>query len=334
MKPAKKITIATANMHNLLAAQKKCYWIPSSPGIPSRRLEMPEYYAFPPRYDEDNYIFIDPENRKLAATALKRGDNSLPDIVVMEEVGSSISLDLFNEKYLDGAYPYTMFVGGHYARLFSVAVMSMYPIVSVTSHKDDRNEKGERIFSRDCLEVGIDVDGTLFTVFACHFKSRLSTSPEGQAEADALRAGEAKRLLEIVQERFPGESFETEPFAVIGDMNGHSDTVRQLLDIGMEAVLARIPKKERWTYYWSWKNQVDQIDHILLSPVLSKNSEGLPCIERRGLAKGRNGRETVNIETPKGKIEVPFDFERFEGVEEKVCASDHAFVFFEITLSS
>jgi hypothetical protein len=53
------------------------------------------------------------------------------------------------------------------------AVFSQRPITRVRSnqHPRDTNDSGKELFSRDCLEVDLDVDGTTVTLFVKHLKS-------------------------------------------------------------------------------------------------------------------------------------------------------------------
>lgn len=327
----KKIVVCTANMDNMLLAQK--IGTTQDLGIYSIKPEVPAGYCFAPPAAEDNYIWPDAENRKLTAIALKRGGNDLPDVLVMQEVGSGATLDSFNREYLGDAYPYTIFVPCHYSRFFSVAVMSKYPMVSIRSHKDEKNGNGEYIFQRDCLEVTLDIDGAPFTIFACHLKSRVGKDREAMAAANAKRLLEAERVAAIVRERFPGDSFNTAAFAVMGDMNDpyDSETVKPFFNIGLEDVMGRLPLEQRWTATWMARKIVQHFDHIIISPSLVRSNEGkLPFIERKGLPAMKE--QVASFETSNGVLEVPFDFGRFEGVDEKVFASDHAFVFFEVTL--
>jgi len=321
-----KITVCTANMHNLFVLYKAGFKAPGQ----FHYEEVPKGYRYLPAPIDDNQLLSHQESRKLAALALKRGDESLPDVLIMQEVESMTALDVFNKSCLNDAYPYTMLVAGHYERLLNIGVMSMFPITAVRSHKDEKDDNGDYLFSRDCLEVNLDVNGALLTIFANHFKSRFGKTWADKEAADAKRQRQGERVAEIVKKRFSGGMFGTASFAVVGDLNDLPDsaTLTPLLDLGMEDVLGRLPEDERWTHYWAAGNIVTHFDYILLSPSLSIKSREVPHIERRGLPKGK---DTAFLNRKNG-ITVALDFERFPEVEEKVFASDHAFVFFSIAL--
>jgi len=76
------------------------------------------------------------------------------------------------------------------------------------------------------------------------------------------------------------------------------------------------------------ENSVSQLDYILLSPKLSKNTLVKPYIERRGL---NNIRKTTHLGTKNGE-KIPFDFQRFPQVSAKVEASDHCPVFLQLSI--
>ena len=323
----KKVTVCTANMHNMFVLYKTCFKAPGQ----FHYEEVPKDFRYLPAATEGNHLLSHPESRELAATALKRGGDSLPDAVIFQEVESMEALDLFNKHFLDDAYPYSMLVAGHHERLLNIGIMTMFPIVCVRSHKDEKTGQGEYLFSRDCLEITLDVDGVPLTIFSNHFKSRFGRTGEEKDAADAKRQKQGERVAEIVKERFPGQKIESALFAIVGDLNDTLDsaTLAPLLELGMEDVLSRLPEDERWTHYWAARNIVAQFDYILLSPALSKVSGGIPFIERRGLPT--NGKETASLKSNRD-IKVPVDFARFPEVGEKSFASDHAFVFFSIAL--
>src|SRR5208283_2513032 len=138
----KKVMICTANMHNMFLLYRADFKAPGQ----FRYEEIPRGFRYLPAAIDGNQLLNHPESRKLAATALKRGGDSLPDVLVLQEVESIAALDFFNKHYLDGAYPYTMLIGSHHERLVNVGVMSIVPIICVRSHKDEQVENGEYLF--------------------------------------------------------------------------------------------------------------------------------------------------------------------------------------------
>src|SRR5208283_1960878 len=211
----KKITVCTANMHNMFVLYKAGFKAPGQ----FHYEEVPKDFRYLPSATEGNQLLSHPESRELAATALKRGGDSLPDAVIFQEVESMEALDLFNKHFLDDAYPYSMLIAGHYERLLNIGIMTMFPIVSVRSHKDEKTEHGEYLFTRDCLEITLDVEGFPLTIFATHFKSRFGRTAEERDHAASRRQKQGERVAEIVKERFPDKKLESAVFAVVGDLN-------------------------------------------------------------------------------------------------------------------
>jgi hypothetical protein len=69
-------------------------------------------------------------------------------------------------------YPYALPIDGNDKRLIDVAVPPKHPIVSARSHQELCQGRSY-IFSRDCLELQIDVDGSPLYLFVNHLKSML-----------------------------------------------------------------------------------------------------------------------------------------------------------------
>ncbi|MFF0203348.1 endonuclease/exonuclease/phosphatase family protein [Streptomyces sp. NPDC005017] len=169
---------------------------------------------------------IDPEEQKVLARRI--GEMDL-DVLALQEVEDIDTLRFFVARYLGGAYPYLSLIEGNDPRLIDVAVVSKFPVGAVTSwqHAVHPDVPGERVFSRDLLEVEIrdprDPDKLLLTVFNNHLKSQFvdrDTDPEeGKRLADERRARQVDAVVRIVGER-------TRPdgrYIVLGDMNDSPD---------------------------------------------------------------------------------------------------------------
>jgi endonuclease/exonuclease/phosphatase family metal-dependent hydrolase len=113
-----------------------------------------------------------------------------------------------------------------------------------------------------------------------------------EKEANKLRESQAKKVAEFVRKRFSGDLFDTEDFVVVGDFNDTPDSphLKKLVkELGMVDVISSsfTRKEDKRTYYWASENAITQIDYILLSPHLAKNSTKLPHIERRGISNAK-----------------------------------------------
>lgn len=116
------------------------------------------------------------------------------------------------------------------------------------------------LFSRPPLQVDVTVDGTPYTVFVNHFKSKSGgesiTEPRRRAQAAHQRA-------------LADEILEADPEArliVLGDLNDYalSAPLQTLTeDGGLVNVLMQLPEEERYTYTFSGAAQL--LDYLLFS---------------------------------------------------------------------
>jgi endonuclease/exonuclease/phosphatase family metal-dependent hydrolase len=235
-----------------------------------------------------------------------------PDIIALQEIESLDTLKQFNRirSYLNRAYPYGILIDGNDRRQIDVALLSKYEISNIRTHQYDKDDNGNLIFSRDCVEVDISIGEKTLTFFVNHFKSKYRDNP-------AKRKRQAERVAEIIKARF-GEELRGD-FVVAGDFNDtpDSDTLKALLGSNsgrLENVVQRMVPAEQWTT--EYKGRTSQIDYLLLSQSLAKgNPNEIPHIERRGLGD--------YIKSYKGP--------RFKGVgKEGTEASDHCAIFMNI----
>lgn len=258
----------------------------------------------------------DEESKKITAKAI-RAVNA--DIICLQEVESLPVLDRFNAFYLGGMkYAYRAVIDCFDPRQIDVAVLSRHPIVGLRSHREERNASGTAfLFSRDCLEIEIAVDGQPLTLYANHFKSMM----EGRDATRARRQEQAGRVAEIVDSRWKKSGYKGN-FVVLGDLNDYPDGktgLSALLDHkGLVNVLTRLPQAEQWTHYYAGGNAYRQLDYLLLSAGLAKANKGKPVVMRRGLPwRAQQVAE-----------------ERLDGVgENDPKASDHAPLYMDLTLT-
>ncbi|WP_223635615.1 endonuclease/exonuclease/phosphatase family protein [Corallococcus sp. EGB] len=181
------------------------------------------------------------------------------DIVLLEEVETQKSLDGLLQKVPQ--FPKERsHLGETYANAsVDVAVLSLHPILTVRSHRNDTLYKPDGSytrFARDLLEVHLDVKGTRVIVFAAHFRSKVSDDPDRRmAEATGAR----RIVLESAKE-FP------DALVVLGgDLNDvpGSDPINAL-DEALLRVSRDRPENETWSYFYSGRGQA--IDHLYMAP--------------------------------------------------------------------
>lgn len=306
-----KLRVATFNVENLFARWKFDEDI--DPVTANERGWIVEEMAF-----EE----LGEDSKAITGKAIKALN---ADVIAVQEAEGVDTLKKFRTKFLDGlsAYPYVAGIDGNDLRLIDVAVLSKRPITRVRSHQHlrDTNGSGKELFSRDCLEVDVDVDGTTVTLFVNHLKAMIDTREETREKRERQAAG----VREIVEDRFGGDAG-SERFIVLGDLNDYLETddqgksgIKTLVEWDqVENVITRREPEDRWTHYWNGGNDYKQLDYLLLSKSLAEATDGEPEIMRKGLPK----RATK------------YTGERFDGVgEHKPKASDHCPVVMDVEVA-
>lgn len=225
----------------------------------------------------DEYGPIAKSARRLTAQTILEND---PDVLAVQEIENMQALEIFNRTWLERAFPYFIAVEGNDPRQIDVGLLSKHPIGVVRTHRFDQvEETPQRIFSRDCLEVDIEMPGAApVTILVNHFKSKI-----GGGEEQRLR--QATRVAGILRQRF-GSKLDQGHFVVAGDLNDGAAAapLKPLMSLGLENVVDRLPKKDRWTHYYKKGKSAEQLDYLLLSPSLAKSGRPkAPHVERRGL---------------------------------------------------
>ena len=258
------------------------------------------------------------DSKKITAQLIKLMD---ADILALQEVEDLQVLDRFSAKYLRGMdYKHRILVDGFNARKIDVALLSKYPIVHLRSYRNERNSRNTSwLFSRDCLEVDVDVDGSILRLYINHFKSMIG----GRKQTKEKRKEQVKKVSEIIDENWADAEYKGD-YIVLGDFNdypGVGTSLNKLIkNPHLENVIMRLKKDDRWTHYWAGGSQYSQLDYILLSKDLAENNpEAKPEVFRQGLPLRA----------------ASYSGERIKGVgENKPKASDHAGVVIDLKLST
>jgi endonuclease/exonuclease/phosphatase family metal-dependent hydrolase len=261
------------------------------------------------------FDIYDETDKQITARAIREVN---ADVIALQEIESLPVLDVFNSKYLGKMqYKHRILIDCFDPRRIDVAILSRFPIMSVRSHRQERNASNSAwLFSRDCLVVAIDIEGKELILYINHFKSMM----EGRAETHNRRKEQVDRVTTIIDERWKANGYKGN-FVVLGDFNDYPETDTALTSLiqhpGLENVVKRMPQEDQWTHFYSGKKEYKQLDFILLSKSLAQMNQNPPGIMRKGLpyrAKKYNGPRFPNV----GKDEPK--------------ASDHAPVFIDIEL--
>ena len=350
--------ICNFNVNNLFVRYRFGSTFPGD--ISGKSLVEDPAFGYLPIYDNDLFELYKPVQRELTARVITSNATQIPDVVCLQEVESLLALRRFNEDYLDGVYKYAMLVDSRDFRQIDVGILSRLPILDMRSHVDDHdpsapaNSSRPWLFSRDCFEVTIRLTASKrLTLFINHLKSKFIDPEKANTPAkraaqrkkdDKLRKRQATRVLDIVKERFPGEKFQTELFAVVGDLNDEPSggpLSPLFVGSGLTDALTRIAEPtDRWTHWYRSENSVSQIDAVLLSPALATaTANKVPRIERRGISYSRILQDGgigpkithfQQVDDDPNPAPVDFRFDRFPDVTTEVYASDHCPVFFTV----
>ena len=243
------------------------------------------------------------DSRQMTAQVVR---DTRADLICLQEVDSRKVLDDFHSQYLRKStgvrYGWLRLLEGNDRRGIDVGVMSKQRI-DVTSHSEHTfdefdlfNEtlresglsEGDRIFRRDCLEVQTNVDGTLLTIFVCHFKSM----SEGREQTRPVRKAEAAAVRHIINDKY--KKPEEEYWLVVGDLNDYTEGNDGYADDGHGLgplfdhdfsvnLVSRRPVGCRWTHYYPTGGTKRQLDYILASPAVARtNPKVLPDIVHGG----------------------------------------------------
>lgn len=232
------------------------------------------------------------ETKCLADKILK----SRVDVLAVQEVEDRDTLKRFNKEYLSKKYPHQVVVDANDPRLMDVGILSKFPIGSITSwqHYPDPDNPNKPVFSRDLLQVEVLDPKTcklLFTFFITHNKSKFipywsqSENTDKQTKKnDVKRFKQSKAIVDIVTTEMGRDN----RFVISGDLNDipESECLAPLLKgkLGLENVINRLPKEDRWTYVYEGEKQ--QLDYLLLPPLLQGKAREVE-ISRTGQTEKR-----------------------------------------------
>lgn len=243
------------------------------------------------------------------------------DVLAVVEAESRPVLEQFNQQILKavGGQPmrHVMVIDGNDSRGIDVGLMTndLHPIGLMRSHVDDRDSRGNDIFSRDCPEyaVALPGGGTLW-VLVNHLKSKGYGS---KATSDAKRQAQAERVKAIYeQRRAAGDDL----VAIVGDFNDTPDSAPLaplLQGSDLKDVFVH-PAFDNGGHPGTYGlcNAGNKIDYILLSPELFGRVKA-GGVMRQGMWPGVR----------------PKRWEAYADLDDpKHAASDHAAVWVDLDL--
>ncbi|KUL21558.1 endonuclease/exonuclease/phosphatase family protein [Streptomyces regalis] len=217
------------------------------------------------------------------------------DILLAVEVEDRLTLERFNTQVLAGAlgrrpYPYALLIDGNDPRGIDIGILSRHPITSARTHLFDTDPErpDRRLFSRDCPEYEIELDGTPLVVLGNHLKSKFRDDPE-------LRLAQTKRVAEIYRAALE----RTSHVVVAGDLNDvpNSEAVAVLRDTDLRDVMDHRSYHGDPGTHGDCNSEDDKLDYLMLPPSLWPEVQHVG-LETRGIfAKSIKSFDTVTSKT-------------------------------------
>jgi endonuclease/exonuclease/phosphatase family metal-dependent hydrolase len=253
------------------------------------------------------------------------------DILCAVEVEGMDVLRQFNSQVLGSKKfaQYVMIDSPNDPRGIDVACLTKHKILSVRSHVFDDGVEFKPVFSRDCLEVAIDVGLTKPIYVLCnHFKSQSGKTQADKDKSARKRVEQSAKVIEIIKTTY---DLTKDYVVVLGDLNEETTNAYKSLDTlfsvpNLTPVFDPLwPATQRYTYFFEGAKpgeKLNQLDYIFLSKPLTQaiTASGF---ERRGIF----GVDKFSVANGAMKV-TPFA----EVASWDLSASDHAGIWVEVDL--
>ncbi|WJV54194.1 endonuclease [Prodigiosinella aquatilis] len=213
------------------------------------------------------------------------------DILCAVEVENMGVLKNFNSQIL-GKQKFNQFVmidSPNDPRGIDVACLTRHHIIQLRTHVFDAGKQFDPVFSRDCLEVMIDIGlKQPISVLCNHFKSQNGRTEEERRRSAEKRRDQAVKVVEILTQTY---DLKQDYVAVMGDLNEDSSNAWKSLEAlfslpDLHPVIDPAwPESERYTYYYAGGKKgerLNQLDYIFLSTPLYQAMTTWG-VERRGI---------------------------------------------------
>ena len=203
-----------------------------------------------------------------------------PDFVALQEVENEAILQRLADTVPELGYDQVGLVDSFDPRGIDVGFMTRVPlseIPTVTSHLGEQfplpDGSDEIYYTRDALEVFVDVGNTQVGVVIVHFRSMR----DGGAD---IREAEATYTARIVEARV---SSGLDHMLVVGDLNDvpSSPTLDAILEGPLADLTLDVPIDDRWTFTFSGVRR--QLDYILGSPRMEAAVSDVIVLHGRGV---------------------------------------------------
>ncbi len=189
-----------------------------------------------------------------------------PDFVALQEVENEAIVGRLAEQVSDLGYEHYGVVDAFDGRGIDVGYMTRLPLAGspmVTSHIGERfplpDGSDETYYTRDALEVFVDVGGATVGVIIVHFRSMR----DGGAD---IRQAEAAYTTQIAEARIDSG---LDHILLVGDVNDVPGSLpyEEIAGSGsLTDLTLGVPEDDRWTFVFSGVRR--QFDYIFASPAM------------------------------------------------------------------
>ena len=215
------------------------------------------------------------------------------DLMCAIEVEGMDVLRQFNSQVLK-THRYRQFVmidSPNDPRGIDVACLTKHRITGLRTHVFDAGKLFDPVFSRDCLEVALDIGQAQTLYVLCnHFKSQRGMNQAERDKSAAKRLDQSSRVSAILAETY---DLTKDWVVVLGDLNEDSANPYQSLKPLFDhpnlapAVDPSTPIEERYSYYYGGAKKGErfsQLDYVFMSKPLRDRMTAVGH-ERRGIAE-------------------------------------------------
>lgn len=253
------------------------------------------------------------------------------DILCAVEVEGMDVLKAFNNQVLKTKKfkQFVMIDSPNDPRGIDVACLTRHKILSLRTHVFDAGKVFDPVFSRDCLEVALDVGLAQPVYVLCnHFKSQNGKTPKEKQDAADKRKDQAGTVAQILLQTY---NLKKDYIVVMGDLNEDSSNAYQslkpLFDVKdlYPVIDPASGIRERYSYHFGGGKKgerLNQLDYIFLSAPLHEAVRSFG-FERRGIA---------GIEKITSDEGVPLQKSFPEVTTWDTGASDHAGLWVELDI--
>jgi Endonuclease/Exonuclease/phosphatase family len=229
-----------------------------------------------------------------------------PDVLGVAEVENLEALRIFNQQYLSHYFDRLFLIEGNDGRGIDVGICIRKgfdaKVLGLRTHTHESldpdrvvqwgvvsDENGptylarNALFSRDCLELDVLINGKVVTFMANHFKSQAKGSRRDALSPDEWRLRQATRVSELAREALAAGKLPI----VFGDLNvddtnpQRGASIAPLMQSGLVDAFGDVPSNERWSHYFMIAQEVSRLDYVLHAPALQRTKRE---INRRGIS--------------------------------------------------